>query len=319
MYLLYGQEQLFIERFVDKLVALTDAGTAVRFDYEEDGIEEALLELQTVSLFLQQPVVVLRNCTGFLTQGKSNGQLDMLENYIQNPVGSRTLVVIVPGDKLDERKKVTKAAKRRTVVNCQTPKQPVAIRMLEAEVRTRQTAIEPDALAELWRRTASVTQAVNELHKLALYALQRTIVIADVQLLVAKTLEESVFDWVDHVTQGRIAPAAAMLLDMYRQGYDALALLAMLARQFRLMWYAKALQPKMRLEDVAKEAKAHPYAMRVADKQSRNFSLAAVEYLLTLAADCEYDIKRGRRDGQQAIELLMLTCAGSTKTGRRAQ
>ncbi|GMA59994.1 DNA polymerase III subunit delta [Alicyclobacillus fastidiosus] len=320
VYILYGEELFFMDQFTRKLTEMSDGQSCARFDFEEDGVEEALLELESVSLFLAQPVVVIRNCTAFLSQGKAGTQADLLESYLQNPVSQRTLVITVNGDKLDQRKKVTKAAKRHIVVDCQTPKPPVAIRILKQECKRMGMQMADDALEELWRRTGTVTRAGNELEKLSIYALGRSVTTQDVQLLVAETLEETVFDWVDHVTQGRIAEASFKLADMARQGYDPLALMAMLARQFRMMWFAKALSKRgMRIEDIAKEAKAHPFAMKVADRQARNFALSDLESLIRNAADFELDIKRGRRDAQQAIELLMLSCAGSTSTFRRAK
>ncbi|EPZ44319.1 hypothetical protein N007_11100 [Alicyclobacillus acidoterrestris ATCC 49025] len=320
VYVLYGTEALFMDRFTQKLVELSDGQALARYDFEEDGVDDALFELQSVSLFLAQPVVLIRNCTAFLAQGKAGASGEALEAYLQNPVSERTLVVTVPGEKLDERKKVTKAAKRHIVIDCRTPKPAVALRVLKQDRDRLQVDLTDDALDELWRRTGTVTHASNELEKLSIYALGRTVTVEDVRALVAQTMEETVFDWVDHVTQGRIGHAFANLQEVARQGYDALSLLAMLARQFRLMWFAKALgQRGMRMEDIAKQAKAHPFAMKVADKQARNFTLSAIERLICQAADYELAVKRGRRDAQQAIELLMLAAAGSTSALRRAK
>ncbi|WAH38525.1 DNA polymerase III subunit delta [Alicyclobacillus dauci] len=320
VYLLYGQEHLFMDMFVDKLVASTEAESVVRFDFEEDGIDEAMLELQSVSLFLQQPIVVIRNCTPFLSQGKSGSSADVLEAYVQNPIRTRTLVMSVSADKLDERKKLTKAAKRHIVIDCKTPKEPVAIRFLETVVATEGMDTDRAVLTELWHRTGSVSQAVNELRKLTLYAVDRSITVQDVRDLVAQTVEDTVFDWVDDVIQGRIATAMTSLVDLSHQGYDPLGLLAMLARQLRMMWYAKVQGGRgIRIEDIAKEVKVHPFAMKVAERQARNVTSSALETLIRQAADYEYDVKRGRRDPGQAIELLMLSCARSMSTRPRAK
>lgn len=297
-------------QLIAQLVTASQAETAVRYDFEEDGVEQALLELQSVSFFLQQPLVVINNCTVFLSQGKNSAQGEALESYLQNPVSNRVLVLTVQADKLDERKKITKAAKRHLVVSCQTPKEAAALKMLQAYATEQAIQIQGNALAELWRRTGTVTLARNELHKVGLYAGGKAVTEADVRMLVTQTLEETVFDWVDHVIKGQLVTATEHLVDIERQGYDPLALLAMLARQLRLMWYAKALQQKgMRLDDIAKEVKAHPFALRVADRQSKKIPLAALERTITQAADIELDVKRGRRDPQHAIELFMLQCA----------
>lgn len=281
-----------------------------RYDFEEDGVENPLLDLDTVSLFSQQPVVHLRNCTLFLSRGKAGASTEMLETYMQNPAPGRVLVMTVDGDKLDERKRVTKAAKQHLVVNCQTPKAPVATGYLARVAEEGQLQIDDEALTELWRRTHSISRAMSEIDKLGIYASGRAIERQDVTMLVADSVEDTVFDWVDHVANGKISIAMDGLKAMAHQGYDPLALIAMLARQIRMMWFAKALSAKgMVLDDIAKLAKAHPFAMRVAARQAGSFTVSALESLLVRAADCEYDIKRGRRDGLQALELLMLTAA----------
>lgn len=322
VYLLYGREHRLMEQFIEKLKEHTGTTEIARFDYEEDGAESALLELDTISFFLEQRLVVLRNCQVFTSQGKASASAEALEAYLQSPAPGRVLVLMLDADKLDERKKVTKAVKRHVVIECHTPKQAVAIPYLDAFAKSRGWVVEAAALEEVWRRTEMVSQSMMELEKLALYALNRGVTRDDVRQLVQPSVEETVFDWVDHVAQGRVGVAIMMLQSMTRQSYDPLALIAMLVRQFRLMWFAKTLSRKgMSAEEMAKVTKTHPYAMKVAIRQSSSFSVEQLETLLKLAADCEYDIKRGRRDGLQALELVMLTAAsGGTRHGQtRAQ
>lgn len=319
VYLLYGREHLFMERFVDKLARVAETDV-LRYDYEDDNVEEAVLELQTVSLFFQQPIVVLKNCTVFLSQGKASGQLELLEAYLKKPITDRILVMTVNGEKLDERKKLTKAAKKYIAIDCNTPKGPAALRVLSAEVASAGIKISQDALTELWNRTGSVSLAAGELEKLSVYAGEGEVTRHDVQVLVTKTLEESVFDWIDHVANGRIHLATSQLVDLQRQGYDSLALIAMLCRQFRTMWFAKALRSrKMSQDEIAKTAKVHPYALRIAEKQAAAFTIVGLETLLMKAAELEYDIKRGRQDAANAVVLLMLLTSQITTGRQRAQ
>lgn len=319
VYLLYGQEHLFIDKYMARLAQAAKA-SLIRFDYENGDTQEALLELQSVSLFSDQPLVVLRNCTAITTQGKTSEHAELLESYIKTPVPGRTLIVTVAADKVDERKKLTKAMKKHVVVECHTPNEAVAMRMLKSEVNERALNMVDDAISELWFRTGSVSQATNEIDKLAVYSDSQTIGVEDVRELVAKTLEESIFDWVDHVVSGRIYQATQLLTDLQRQGQEPLALLGMLARQFRMMWFTKALQRKgMRQADIAKIAKVHPYALRIAEKQSHAFSLNHLEQFILAASKCDYDIKRGRQDGGHAILYIMLLTAQSTTEQVRAR
>ncbi|WP_067621585.1 DNA polymerase III subunit delta [Alicyclobacillus acidiphilus] len=310
VYVLYGTETGLMDMFVNRLVEQSPAQRVSRYDYEEDGVEQALLDLDTFSLFAEPTIVLIRNCTAFLSQGKTSGQGDELLAYLSNPAPGRTLVLTAAADKLDERKKITKEAKRHMLIQCQTPKGNIARNYLAREAKRQQIAIDDAAVETLWRKCQTITQCLSELKKLSVYALARTISAADVEKLVPQTIEETVFDWVDHVVQGHVAAAINSLQSLARQGYDALALIAMLVRQIRMMCLAKELSARrVSPEEMAKIGKVHPFAMKVAIRQSGAFSERGLERLLLLAADCEYDIKRGRRDGIHALELLILTAS----------
>lgn len=313
MYLLYGTETALMDRFVRRL-AQTCAARVTRYDFEEDGIEQALLDLDTFSLFQETSIILVRNCSAFLSQGKSSAQADLLHQYLSNPAPSRTLVLSVVADKLDERKRITKEAKRHMVVQCQTPKSSVAQTYLSREMAAMGISIASDAIDALWRKCGTLTQCFSELDKLAVYALGRQISVHDVNELVPQTVEETVFDWVDHVAQGHVAPAIGSLQALARQGYDPLALIAMLVRQIRMMCLVKELSSRrMNADDMAKTAKVHPFAMKVAIRQAARFSERGLEQLLVLAADCEFDIKRGMRDPVHALELIILTASKAAR------
>ncbi|GMA56168.1 DNA polymerase III delta subunit [Alicyclobacillus sacchari] len=322
VYVLYGSEIGLVDLFCDRAARSGGFTSVARFDYEEDGFEQARLELDTLSFFSDQALVHVRNCTALTSQGKSGSDLEALEAYLENPAPGRVLVLSTAADKLDERKRITKTAKRHVVVQCATPKEADALRHLKSFAKERGIEATDEAIHELWRRVGAMTHALNELEKLSVYALGRRIERTDVEQLVVRSVEDSVFDWIDRVAQGQIAAALTNLQGLARQGYDPLALMALLARQIRMMGLAKSsADGRVSLDQLAKRAGVHPFAMRVAAKQAQRFTLRDLEMLARRIADSEYDVKRGRRDPQQALECILMeaSLAAITRSSPRVQ
>ncbi len=319
VYLLYGSESGLFEWFCDELMRNHPFSSILRFDYQEDGFEPAEIELCSYSLFGDRPLVHVRNATAFTADGKSGSDADRLAAYLEHPVTDRTLVLSVPADKLDDRRRVTKLAKRHTVVSCSTPsRERDALARLERLAQSKGVAIDREALEELWRRTQSLTLAMNEFVKLRTFAGGSPIVRDHVVELVPAVAEDSVFSWIDWAVQGQVARVFDALEGLLRQGYDTFSLIALLARQVRLMALAKG---AINLDQRAKELGVHPYALRTAAKQSARVSDKQLAKLVRVLADAEWDVKRGRLAPDVALDLVLMELANavSTSPAKRAQ
>ncbi|SIS67081.1 DNA polymerase III subunit delta [Alicyclobacillus vulcanalis] len=319
VYLLHGSEMGLFDWFCDALLQTSHFSSLLRFDYEEDGFEPAEIELCSFSLFGDRPLVYVRNATVFTADGRSGAEADRLAAYLEQPMAMRTLVLSVASDKLDERRRVTKLAKRHAVISCSTPSRDRdALRMLERLAKAKEVLMEHDALTELWRRTQSLTLAVNEFGKLQAYAGGRPIARQDVEELVPMQVDDSVFTWIDWAVQGQVMSVFNALDGLARQGYDAFALIALLARQVRLMALAKGAR---NIEQRAKEFGVHPYALRMAARQAGAFRQKDLARLVRVLADAEFDVKRGRLAPDIALHLALmeLTRAASTAQKNRAQ
>ncbi|AEJ44030.1 DNA polymerase III subunit delta [Alicyclobacillus acidocaldarius] len=315
VYLLYGSEIGLFDWFCDELIRNQHFPSIIRFDYQEDGFEPAEMELCSFSLLGDTPLVYVRNAIAFTPDGRSGPDADRLATYLEQPVPGRTLVLSVASDKLDERRRVTKLAKRHAVIACPVPSRDRdAVVMLERLARSKAVAIEKDALAELWRRTRSLTLAMNEFDKLRAYAGGDAITRDHVLELVPMQAEDSVFTWGDWAVQGQVAAVFEALDGLARQGYDAFSLIALLARQVRLMAFAKGVA---NLERRAKELGVHPYALRMAARQSARFPEQKLARLVRVLADAEWDVKRGRLAPEVALNLVLMELARAASTAAR--
>lgn len=315
LHVLVGTDYTLARWYLDALKEVVEASSGIpvevqRYRFEEEGCSGAVQACQTISLFAETGLVVLDNCTALLASGKAKHDVQELEQYLASPVDGKVLAITVFGEKLDERKKLTKLAKAHRVVDCNVPKPAVAVHILRDYGVKRGIAIQDDALQELWRRTQSISAAVTELDKLDAYTAGQPIDLGAVQELVSSPLEDNVFSWIDGVVKGNVAKSFRVLADLQRSGHDAFALYALIARQLRLIWYAKVLGGKgYSQQQIASRAGAHPYAVKVAQEQARYMNQRQIEQLLTVLADAEFAVKSGRRDAIQALEWVLMTCS----------
>lgn len=320
VYTLLGSEHYLVRKFTeavrDRLTKTTGQTADLnRFSFDDDGPDLAVAACETVSLFATAAVQVLDNCLPLLAGAKvKSGKVDTsrLETYLERPADAHILIVTAYGEKFDERKKLVKLAKQHVVVNCTPPNDQAALCILRGAAKELRIDATEEAVSELMRRAGAVSLAVAELQKVAIYAGQRQVQRDDVEALVLSPPEDNVFHWVDLAVRGNVQAALFNLEDVLTAGNDPFGLIALLARQLRLIWYALYGQmTHVNPRDVAARVGAPPFALKIALEQSRGLTLARIEHLLTLVADAEFDLKSGRREARQALEWLVLYIAAA--------
>lgn len=337
VYVLLGTERYLVQSFVEAVLnqLATETGQSAdlnRFSFEEDGCQSVIAACETVSLFASASVQVLDNCTALLPSGRTKvkperADTTALETYVTAPAPDHVLIVTAVGEKFDERKKVTKAMRAHAVViDCNTPADATALEILQQAAEKQATRIAKSVLAELYRRSGSISMAVSDLRKTAMYANPRSIELADVEELVMAKPEDNIFAWIDLAVRGQAAEALWRLDDVLLAGNDLFAALALLARQWRLIYFAKrsaAVGEQSRI--TAQRVGVPPFALKKASEQGGRLSLRMVEDMLVAVADVEWELKTGRRDPRQALEWLVLQFAhvqgggAREKAGSRAQ
>lgn len=318
IYILVGTDTFLKEKFIERIrnhrmkSNHTDIVEVAKYQFDEEGAEGAVLACQTVSFFGNSEIILLQNCTAFLSQSKVKQDAEILESYLQKPILDRTLVITVDAEKMDERKKITKFAKQHLIVNCQPPKDEFAYTMLRTLAQERNILIDENALVELWRRCGSLQVCQAELDKVWIYSGRKNITLENVRTVVTEPLEDNVFHWLDSLVKGETQRALQMIQHLHHAGYDGFALLSMIARQLRMMWFAKTLGAEgQSAQAIASRMGAHPYAVKIAIAQSRYWTLKTLEKIILSIADTEFALKTGRRGMSHALDLIVFDCAVS--------
>lgn len=274
VYLLYGTEAYFIEETLKRLIKqLNDGGEVevINFDLEEKNVEEVIYEADTVPFFSDRKLVIAKNA--FFLKASEKGKEKMthdtitLEKWLQNPSPSAVTVFVAPYEKLDERKKITKAMKQYANVIEATSLQAHDLKgWILHEVTAHGKTITDNAVSVLMEAGGTnLVHIQTEILKIATYlGKQDEIDVDTVKLLVVRTLEQDVFTLGTAYLAGKKSEAIEIYHDLLKRKEDPLKLTALIATQVRLMIQVNHLKKKgYHAQQVANQLKVHPYRVKL--------------------------------------------------------
>ncbi|MBR2674995.1 MAG: DNA polymerase III subunit delta [Mogibacterium sp.] len=119
--------------------------------------------------------------------------------------------------------------------------------------------------------------------------------------------DKYVFDLVDSLAMGRTEKALVIAETIVREDDGAMAVLALLTKQFEIMYDSLELSDKgMSISQMAKLTGINEYRFKKAYKAAMGYSLGRVKNLLTDLYNTDRDIKNGDIDRNMALELFVV-------------
>ncbi|QVK19986.1 DNA polymerase III subunit delta [Mycoplasmatota bacterium] len=307
IHLIIGEDKYRIEKKLKELIKAfgVDEFNVVTYDIEETSLSEALTDAQTVPFMSSKKVVIIKNID---FKSKEEFDEESFINYLKNPP-TFCEFIIVPNKKLDNKTKLIKLLKEKSKVyemsNLETEQLETAVvRYLEK----RSIKIEKKALDELLVRTEHNTHKVmNEITKFGHYYAEGGIVtLSDVEELVSKNVEESVFTLTNAIVDRKKDLAMDIYYDLLRSE-DPTRLVSLIINKFRELNYAKNLITKgYKKEDIQKFFNATPGRTYYIMKNAKGIGLEYIEEQLGHLSKLDYDIKRGAIDKKIGLELYLL-------------
>ncbi len=347
VYLVYGREEVLVEDVVAKLVA--GAREAAGGDPDVQVLhgggttcEQVASELANFSLMGMGKVVILR--AAHQMRAPEQARLAALLPRI----GPGSLLILTADEATYDsrtRKKRILSDKLETalrdvgvLIEVPTFREQDAERWVVAAAKEAGVTMEPNAAAQMVLLAgADLTRLRNELEKLIAYAgAEKSISVADVNLVVTRSPEATVFELIDAIGDRRPDTALAALKVLLDAGEAEPKILALIARQIRLIWQTKYLAergylkrsgvqvpaevardllPKDRSTNVMTQVQ-RPFLREKLLRQAGAFSWDALHRGLerVLAADLAFKGIEGEVDNPRLVlEMLVLELA----SGRR--
>lgn len=327
LYLLYGPETYLIEDILQRIISQAVSPeeqefNLSRFDMNEHPVEQAVEEAYTFPFMGGRRVVLLKDAYFFSAQKKQEKvehDLKKLADYIENPAPESTVVIHAPYDKLDERKKLVKAVRKSGTV---MEGKPLEERELRQWIQNRgdeyHVRFEGQAQERLMMLTgADLMVMASEIKKLAIHAGEGgNVKPDDVDALVARSLEQDIFSLVDGVVKADVAKALSIYKDLLKQKEAPLKIMALMVRQFRILYQVKQMAQKGYGEKmIASQLKLHPYVVKLAGRQVKGFHDMELLKVIDELAELDYRIKTGQINDQLGVELFLIRRKQTQRAG----
>lgn len=321
VYLFYGPEVYLREQALARFrEALLDPTTADfnldLLDGEKVTPEDIVAAVSTPAVMAARRLVIVRHPVLFkAVKARADGEKvgikpgeAALFAYLEQPAHDTCL--IFNSDTVDKRRKSYKlVAKRGRAVEFSLLKPVELIRWLEQQARQGNRGIRRQAAEELVHRCrGSLMLLSKEIEKLINYtAPGETITLADIDDLVPARTEDSIFAVVDAIGERQWAKAAGGIRDLVLNREQPHYILAMIARQFRLILLAGQLKKEgCPGGELVARLGVHPFVAKKVQEQGKNFSDQQLLKILESLQEVDVSIKTSRQEFYPAMEMMIL-------------
>ncbi len=320
IYVCYGKESYMMQQFMrnitDVLVDKELQEFAVsRFDLNDTPLETVLEDAETLPFMAERKLIIAQRAsffTGAKESSKLEHHIDKLLAYMKSPVEHSVLVFTVDAEKLDERKKITKLLKeQQALVPFTTLTTGELHQWVEQQVKQTDCYFTSEAIDHLILCTgANLQQLTQEIEKITLYMTQGEISKETVDKLVTKSIEQNIFILIDEIVRMRVSKGLMILHELLKQKEEPIKILMLMVRQFRMILQVKQLtQLGYSQQQIASQIGAHPYAVKVAAEQGRQYNERTLANVISRCAELDVAMKTGKVDKVLGLEMFLFQLA----------
>lgn len=319
IFILYGNDEFAITRrlkdfesdFTDPTTAGMNTAHFEARSVSEDDFNNAL---NAMPFLAPKRLVILSNPSA---KYNNVGTRKKFEEYISKAPDSVKLVIheLIEPKEAEKHWLIKWAAKNASIVKTQAfmlPRQKEMQGWIVNEVKKQDGKIEPAAASKLAEMVGVDTrQAGMEIAKLLAYVnWSRPVQGSDVEAVCIVTSQQSVFDFVDALSQGN-GKVAQKLLHRLLENEEVFSLWGMVVRQFRLLIQAREiLDGRGNKDDVARALGVHPFVAEKTTGQAGRFSIEALESIYRKLLTIDERVKTSQITLELALDMLIAELAG---------
>lgn len=318
LFFLYGNDEFAIARklkeFESDFPDPTTAGmNTARFEARSVGDEELNNALNAMPFLAPKRLVILANPSAKYKDAAARKAFLEYAEKIPDAVNFVMYEAVEP--KEAEKHWLAKQAAKTPSLKTQAfflPKLRDMPGWIINEAKNQGGKIEPPAAAKLAEMVGADTrQAGMELSKLLAYVnWARPIQSSDVDAVCIVSSQQSVFDFVDALSQGQ-GKQAQKLLRRLLETEEPFSLWGMVTRQFRLLIQAREiLDARGNKDDVARALGVHPFVAEKTTAQANRFSMEALENIYRRLLSVDERVKTSQIALDLALDTLIAELAG---------
>lgn len=317
VYLLTGVEQLTLDEAmetIERRLKRTKEIETIHYDMEEVPVEAVVEEANLLPFLAEHKLIIAKNASFLKASERSKEKvvhhLPTLEQWLDSPSPTATVVFVAPYEKLDGRKKITKRLKKvASVVEANRLEGQELVNWLKASLIKEEVTMDEPIMHELIGRVGeNVSLLQKELEKLTTYVGPNSVITEQmIQELVTRTPEMDVFALTDAYVKGNRTEALHIYHDLLFNGEEPIMLTALIAGQIRLMLNVQTLRKKgFERNQMAKTLKVHPFRITLIMRMGQLPPSAHLLRMLSELADVDYSLKSSGMRRDRPLELFLM-------------
>ncbi|MFC1644183.1 DNA polymerase III subunit delta [Candidatus Omnitrophota bacterium] len=231
-----------------------------------------------------------------------------LLSYLEKPVPTSVLVLSAE-DSFKKNKHYRALSALVNMVKAEKPGPVTIKKWIHAFFKKEGVEIAPGAVDLIVELKGTDTTGVKaELDKLLAFSGGKKVEIEHVEQLVGRSVTETVFKLADAVNARDAGWAFRILGDLYDQKKQPHEIIGYLSWYLRIMQKITLLSGRgIGLDGIASELRYSPGYTRRLMNEAKKYSVEKIEGQLSLLFETDQDIKTGRKPGQLALEMLLVS------------
>lgn len=331
VYLVLGEERLWVERVVTALRQAATAGGTPGFNEDkftagESHVDAVVAAANMLPMLASRRFVIVRGVERWEAKKDAEGDkataskkgvrtlpLDRLAEYAQEPCASTTLVLVAT--KLHGQRKLVSAAKKGGyVVQCDSPHRRDLPHWIQAESKAKGHVLAPD-VAELLAELAGPELAplADALERLSLYVGEGQPITEDaVSATITRVRLRTVWELVDSIAARKPGRALAALTDVYDPRDGGLRLLGLVSWSVRqLLKLDAGLKQGLDVATAGQRAGIASFKVRDSQQTLKRMPPGTLDAWLRHLAEADLALKGSRRSGPAVLEAMILSMCAS--------
>ncbi len=306
IYLLYGQERYLVLKMKEKLknamISPEDSFNYTYFEGNKIDLGKVKEMSETMPFFSEKRLLLIEDSGLF--KKSSDAMVDILKNL---PDTTRILFV---ENEIDKRNKLYKYVSKNgyaAELNGMTEKELLVF--VAREIGGAGKKIRENTAYYLLAIAGTDMNILrNEIEKLVAYVGKREeITKKDFDAIVTVEITNKIFDMISHIVYKEQKKALDLYYDLVAKKEPPLRILALLVRQFQILFQVKDLQSHQKSrQEMAKIVGLAPFIVGKYEKQAAGFSLEQIRNCVKECAQVEEKIKTGQLVDVIGVELLII-------------
>jgi DNA polymerase-3 subunit delta len=305
--LLYGSDTYRsrekLKEIIERYKKIHKSGLSLKFlDLREKNFDDFKNEFQSVSMFKEKKLVVLKNAS-------SNKEFrEQFLKRIKDFSSSQEIILFLEEGEISNENGFFKEIKKVAKFQEFKPFDDLRLRFwIKEKVREQNSKIEEKAVTKLIEFVGNnLWQMENEIKKLVAFKKNGEINQRDVENLVAPNLEVNIFKTIDFIAKKDKRNALKSLKSHLEKGEKLSYVFSMIKFEFRnLLMIKDLIERKVSIFNIQKQTNLHPFVIEKCLPLARKFQLEELKKIYQKIFELDLAIKSGKIEPETALTFFI--------------